>query len=66
VALPQGIDVLLAVFLLSPMVLPFCLRFSPHPLDFFRPPSRFCRFACGFRPLTFFARFLFYLLVLYI
>ena len=57
VALPQGIDVLLAVFLLSPTVLPFCLRFSPHPLDFFRSPSRFCRFACGFRrtPSTFFA-----------
>ena len=44
VALPQGIDVLLAVFLLSPMVLPFCLRFSPHPLYFF---------ACSFRPSIF-------------
>ena len=76
VALPQGIDVLLAVFLLSPMVLPFCLRFSPHPLDFFRSPSRFCRFGCGFRrtlalrfpphPLDFFrALFILFICVVY-
>ena len=73
VALPQGFDVLLAVFAAPPRlfslsltVLPFCLRFSPHPLDFFRPPSRFCRFACGFRPLTFLRAFYFiYLCCIY-